>query len=102
MKSNKTLDFKVKANIMEKKLVLLDSSTGQEIHKLDFGSCYYGCNLTNLAILYNYSPEKAEYVILLEENGPGVEIVIFENFDKFLFFFHEILLKIFEKGSRTK
>lgn len=74
MKSTKTLDFKVKANIMEKRLVLLDSSTGQPIERLDFGSCYYGCNLTNLAILYNFSPERAEYVILLEENGPGVEI----------------------------
>lgn len=69
-----TLSFKVMANIMEKELVLLDSMTGQKIQRIDFGSCYYGCNLTSLGILFNSSPEKVEYVILLEENGPGVEI----------------------------
>jgi hypothetical protein len=60
---------------MKRELVLLDFETQQPIQKIDFGSCYYGCNLTNLVVLYNSSPEKVDFVILLEEKGLGVEIV---------------------------
>lgn len=60
---------------MKRELVLLDSNTSQPIKKLDFGSCYYGCNLLGLAILYNASPDSVDYVIVLEENGIGAEIV---------------------------
>lgn len=73
--SDKPLTFKVLANVMEKRLILFDSEKNEPINRIDFGSCYYGCNLTNLAILYNSSPEKVDYVILLEENGVGAEIV---------------------------
>ncbi len=75
--SNKLFNFKVKANIIEKELILLDSETNKPIKRIDFGSCYYGCNLTSLAILFNSSPEKVDYVILLEEKGAGAEIVIY-------------------------
>ena len=60
---------------MEKQLILLDSESGEPMQRIDFGSCYYGCNLTNLGVLYNSSPETVDYVILLEENGQGAEIV---------------------------
>ena len=60
---------------MEKQLILLDHQTGKKVQRIDFGSCYYGCNLTSLGILFNSSPEKVEYVILLEQKGPGGEIV---------------------------
>lgn len=73
--SDKPLTFKILANVMEKQLILLDSEKNEPINRIDFGSCYYGCNLTNLAILFNSSPEKVDYVILLEENGIGAEIV---------------------------
>ena len=73
-------EFKIAANIMQKQLVLLSASTdsmleSQPIKKIDFGSCYYGCNLTSVAILYNASPEKVDYGVLLEEKGVGAEIV---------------------------
>lgn len=60
---------------MKRELVLLDPSSNKTINKLDFGSCYYGCNLLNMAILFNSSPERVDYVILLEEKGLGAEIV---------------------------
>lgn len=69
-------EFRVKANLVKKELVLLDGKSHQPIQKLNFGSCYYGCNLLSMAILYNSSPEKVDYVILLEEKGVGTEIVI--------------------------
>lgn len=61
---------------MKRELILLDTNNFKPINKLDFGSCYYGCNLLSMGILYNSSPEKVDYVILLEEKGVGTEIVI--------------------------
>ena len=72
---NQVLEFKIKANILKRELILLDCETNKPIEKIDFGSCYYGCNLTNLAYLYNSSSDRVDYVILLEENGVGAEIV---------------------------
>lgn len=73
--SKEPSEFKIVANVMKRELVLLDSENNQPIQKINFGSCYYGCNLTSVAILYNASPEKVDYVILLEEKGVGAEIV---------------------------
>ena len=69
--------FRILANIMQKQLVLFSAEPhrqGEQLRKIDFGSCYYGCNLTSVAILYNASPEKVDYVVLLEEKGVGAEI----------------------------
>ena len=74
---NKILEFNLKANILKRELILLDCETNELIQKIEFGSCYYGCNLTNLAYLYNASSDRVDYVILLEENGVGAEIVNF-------------------------
>ncbi|CAF0834043.1 unnamed protein product [Brachionus calyciflorus] len=71
---DKPFEFQIVGDIMKRELVLLDASSLQPINKLDFGSCYYGCNLLNMAILFNSSPEKVDYVVLLEEKGLGVEI----------------------------
>jgi hypothetical protein len=68
-------EFKLKGNLVKKELLLLDNRTQEPVQKLNFGSCYYGCNLLNVSILYNSSPEKVDYVILLEEKGVGTEIV---------------------------
>lgn len=76
MLSGEVKKLKLKANLIRRELVLLDSRTQSPIKKLDFGSCYYGCNLLSLAILYNASPDSVDYVIVLEENGKGAEIVI--------------------------
>ena len=60
---------------MKRSLELIDPRTNKKVEKIDFGSCYYGCNLTNLSILYNNSPEPQNYVMILEEKGIGSEIV---------------------------
>jgi hypothetical protein len=69
------IEFRVRANVMRKELRLLDPETNTFIERIDFGSCYYDCSLTKLAILYNYSPDSIDYVILLEDKGAGIEIV---------------------------
>lgn len=60
---------------MKRELILQDSKNSQPIKKLEFGSCYYGCNLLSLVMLYNASPDRVDYVIILEENGVGTELV---------------------------
>lgn len=61
---------------MKKTLELLSPGGNAKVERIDFGSCYYGCNLTNLSILYNNSPEPIKYAMILEEKGVGAEIVI--------------------------
>ena len=63
---------------MSRSLELIAPGTETKVEKIDFGSCYYGCNLTNLTILYNNSPETVKYAMVLEENGVGAEIVGFK------------------------
>lgn len=65
----------VKANVLSKSLELIDPETNSNIQNINFGSCYYGCNLTNLSIIFNNSPEPVNYVVILEEKGVGSEIV---------------------------
>ena len=89
---------------MERKVQLLDPQTQEPMKRVDFGSCYYGCNLTNLAILYNSSPESVDYVILLEQNGLGAEVVRMRGEPLTLLFVFGLILKVFPYsclGSRA-
>jgi hypothetical protein len=60
---------------MKRSLELLAPGSEAKVDRIEFGSCYYGCNLTNLSILYNNSPEMVKYAMVLEQNGIGSEIV---------------------------
>lgn len=73
--SDKPHIINIKANIMTKGIEILNPETSEKVKNINFGSCYYGCNLTNLVILFNNSPEPCDYVIVLEQNGLGAEIV---------------------------
>lgn len=58
---------------MNRRLCLLHPKTEEELPKLNFGSCYYGCDLTALAILYNDSPESVAYSALIDDSKPSVK-----------------------------
>ncbi len=73
---------RLKANVMDHFLELLKPGTDEKINRIDFGCCYYGCDLTSFSILYNNSPDKLNYVIVLEQNGVGTEIVCSSSFSK--------------------
>ena len=57
---------------MHRRLCLLHPKNDEELQKLNFGSCYYGCDLTALAILYNDSPESVAYSALIDDSRPAV------------------------------
>jgi hypothetical protein len=80
--ANKPHVLNIKAHVMNRSLELIAPGNEAKVEKIDFGSCYYGCNLTNLSILYNNSPETVKYAMVLEEKGVGAEIVIFSYFEK--------------------
>ena len=57
---------------MNRRLCLLHPKTEDELQKLNFGACYYGCDLTALAILFNDSPEAVAYSALIDDSKPSV------------------------------
>jgi hypothetical protein len=59
---------------MNRRLCLLHPKNEEQLQKLNFGSCYYGCDLTALAILYNDSPESVAYSALIDDSKPTVKI----------------------------
>ncbi len=69
---HKTHEIKLKGKIMNRRLCLLHPKSDEELQKLNFGSCYYGCDLTALAILYNDSPESVAYSALIDDSKPTV------------------------------
>ena len=65
----------MKANVVMKELRLLAENGSLSIDCLRFGSTYYGTDVIQKCFLYNASPKKTSYVIVLEEHGGGQEIV---------------------------
>ena len=65
----------VKANVIIKELRLLAEDGSLSIDCVRFGSTYYGTDVIQKCFLYNASPKKTSYVIVLEEHGGGQEIV---------------------------
>ncbi|UJR33894.1 hypothetical protein I4U23_021314 [Adineta vaga] len=68
---HKTHEIKLKGKIMNRRLCLLHPESDEELQKLNFGSCYYGCDLTALAVLYNDSPEPVAYSALIDDSKPS-------------------------------
>jgi len=64
---------------MNRRLCLLHPKNEEQLQKLNFGSCYYGCDLTALAILYNDSPESVAYSALIDDSKPTVKIYKTKN-----------------------
>ncbi|CAF2209937.1 unnamed protein product [Rotaria magnacalcarata] len=68
---HRTHTIKLIGKIMNRRLCLLHPKSDEELQKLNFGSCYYGCDLTALAILYNDSPESVAYSALIDDSKPS-------------------------------
>lgn len=67
---------------MNRRLCLLHPKTEDELQKLNFGACYYGCDLTALAILFNDSPEPVAYSALIDDSKPSVSLFYRNEIDK--------------------
>ena len=77
---------------MNRRLCLLHPKNDEELQKLNFGSCYYGCDLTALAILYNDSPESVAYSALIDDSKPSVSL-LYQTRNCLKRFFCRMLLK---------
>jgi hypothetical protein len=68
-------EIKLLGEIMTRRLCLIHPATNDELKKLNFGSCFYGCDLTALAILYNDSPESVAYSALIDDSKATVRLL---------------------------
>lgn len=69
---HETHEIKLRGKIMNRRLCLLHPENDEELRKLNFGSCYYGCDLTAVAALYNDSPEPVAYSALIDDSKQSV------------------------------
>ncbi|KAJ1117902.1 hypothetical protein NDU88_006098 [Pleurodeles waltl] len=78
-------DLLIKGTVVEQVLELLDMSGGT-LDCVDFGSAYFGTSKMEQAILYNKSPELLDWVAVLDDITPGVELGtdIFKSTDALL------------------
>ncbi|XP_078514036.1 cilia- and flagella-associated protein 47 [Lissotriton helveticus] len=66
-------DLSIKCKVVEQILELHDMS-GETLDCVDFGSAYFGTSKTEQAVLYNKSPELLDWVAILDDVTPGVEL----------------------------
>ena len=62
-------------NVVERSLELLNLDTEEIVQTINFGSTYYGTDITKSFIIYNNGPDVANFVVILEEGGEGQEVV---------------------------
>ena len=84
-------DVKVTANVALRSLRLLSVETEGDITCIEFGPTYYGTDVVESCLLCNDSPDEVSFVVILEEDGEGQEIVSCSFPPSFLKIFHQFL-----------
>ncbi|KAK2527080.1 Cfap47 [Columba guinea] len=64
----------IKAVVVEQILKVLGVSCGNVLECINFGPVYYGSSKTEQISLYNESPERVDWVAVLEDNAVGGEM----------------------------
>ncbi|KAK2544952.1 Cfap47 [Columba livia] len=64
----------IKAVVVEQILKVLGVSSGNVLECINFGPVYYGSSKTEQISLYNESPERVDWVAVLEDNAIGGEM----------------------------
>ena len=72
-------------DVVNRSLELLDvnSDEGKPIKCIKFPYTYYGSDKSEMALLFNNSPEKIQFVAILEEDAVGQESVLFLFYKRF-------------------
>ena len=70
-----TTTLQIIGNVVERSLELLRIDTEEPVQTINFGSTYYGTDLTQSFLIYNNGPAIAHFVVILEEGGEGQEVV---------------------------
>ena len=63
------------ANVIERNIQLLKPETKTQIQHIQFGPTYYGTDQLQSFLLCNNGPDKINFVVLLDEDSEGQEVV---------------------------
>ena len=79
-------------NVVERSLELLTLDTQETVRTINFGSTYYGTDLTKSFMIFNNGPDEANFVVVLEEGGEGQEVVCSNVFTVFVIVFQTLYM----------
>ena len=63
------------ATMQSRQLQLLDVTGSSPVTCISFGAVYYGMEVSQQALLFNNCPEHTSFVIVLNEQAAGTEVV---------------------------
>ena len=63
------------ANVVERSIQLLNPENGTLVDSIEFGATYYGTDQLQSFLLCNNGPDKINFVVLLDEDSEGQEVV---------------------------
>ena len=67
--------IEIVAEVSKQSLKLLSMEDEKKVKCIAFGSTYYGCDVLKSYVLYNHSPKEVSFVVILEEDAEGQEVV---------------------------
>ncbi|CAI9721780.1 ciliaflagella47-likeassociated and flagella-associated 47-like isoform X2 [Octopus vulgaris] len=73
LENSETRHVIISGRVIYQELELMDPETEKIMEKIQFGYCYYGCDLIQFATLYNNSPIPAKFVAVVDEKADGEE-----------------------------
>ena len=65
----------VLAEVALKSLQLLSLEDEMPVNHINFGSTFFGTDVLHSFLIFNKSPERTSFVVILEEEGEGQEVV---------------------------
>lgn len=68
-------EIHVLAQVASRSLQLLSLEDEKPINHVSFGPTFYGTDVLRSYVLFNKSPEAVSFVVILEEDGEGQEMV---------------------------
>ena len=63
------------ANVVERNIQLLNPKSETQVQHIQFGPTYYGTDQLQSFVLCNNGPDKINFVVLLDEDSEGQEVV---------------------------
>ena len=75
MEGQPPCEVRVIADIAKRSLLLLSMENEEKVDHVDFGHTYYGTDVLRSCVLFNQSPDPVSFVVILEEDGEGQELV---------------------------
>ena len=63
------------ADVVERNILLLNLQNKTQVQHIQFGPTYYGTDQLQSFLLCNNGPDKINFVVLLDEDSEGQEVV---------------------------